>query len=74
MEELRGMCRPIFPYELGDPDFSWLLSTFQEKHPDYVLIDSNGVPLVLVQVSPSAAAVGTDFDRETQSDKEFLEK
>jgi len=38
----------VYPYELGDPDFSWLLSTFQEAHPDYKMIDGGNMPLVLV--------------------------
>lgn len=44
------MGRPIFPYELGDQDFSWLITTFQENHPGYVMVDSIGVPLVLIKI------------------------
>lgn len=44
------MGRPIYPYELGDQDFSWLITTFQESHPGYIMVDSIGVPLVLIKV------------------------
>lgn len=42
------MARPIFPYELGDPDFSWLVSSFQEMYPDGVLIDTDALPVVFL--------------------------
>lgn len=43
------MGRPLYPYELGDPDFSWLLSSFQENNPGWVMVESTNLPVVLVQ-------------------------
>lgn len=43
------MGRPLYPYELGDPDFSWLLSSFQENNPGWVMIESTCLPVVLLQ-------------------------
>ena len=74
------MCRPIYPYELGDPDFSWLLATFQESHPNFVLIDSSCLPLVLVEMKPQIAAEDTppppnaDFQPDTDQDEGTIEK
>ncbi len=33
------MGRPIYPHEVSDPDFAWLLSSFQESNPQYVLVE-----------------------------------
>ena len=41
------MARPVYSHELTDPDFSWLLSNFQESHPNYVLVETPCLPLVL---------------------------
>ena len=76
------MCRPIYPYELGDPDFSWLLATFQESHPNYILIDSSCLPLILVEVKPKAETTTEDtppppiedFQPDVDSDEGALEK
>ena len=71
------MCRAIFSYELGDPDFSWLLSTFQEAHPDYFMVDSTCLPLVLIKMGKGS--VQTDSDQaepspEQDANKDFIEK
>ena len=44
------MARPVFPYELDDPDFSWLMSRFREEHPEYVLLDQVTLPLRLIKI------------------------
>ena len=75
------MCRPIYPYELGDPDFSWLLATFQESHPNFVLIDSSCLPLILVEMKPKVAGeeiptmtVDDEFQPDVDPDEGTLEK
>jgi len=50
------MARPVFPYELDDPDFSWLLSRFREEHPEYALLDQVTLPLTLIKIPEMAAA------------------
>jgi hypothetical protein len=41
------VARPVYSHELTDPDFSWLLSNYHESHPNYVLVESACLPLVL---------------------------
>lgn len=48
------MARPVFPYELDDPDFSWLLSRFREEHPEYAILDVVSLPLALIKIPEMA--------------------
>jgi len=68
------MGRPIFPYELGDQDFSWLITTFQENHPGYVLIDAIGCPLVLIKVEAHDKALLHDDLPPELEPRKLLEK
>ena len=68
------MGRPIFPYELGDQDFSWLITTFQETHPGYVMVDSIGVPLVLIKVESQDKVLHHDDLPEELEPRKLLEK
>ncbi len=55
------MARPVYPHELCDPDFAWLISNFKEDHPEYVSVESTFLPLVLISVgtvNEAAEAVG----------------
>lgn len=45
------MGRPIYPYELTDPDLAWLVQNFQENNPGYALVDNACLPVVLFKVS-----------------------
>ena len=45
------MARPIFTHELIDADFSWLLSTFKENHPEYFSVEVAGLPVMLFKVT-----------------------
>ena len=42
------MGRPVFPHELADPDFSWLISTFQENNPHYSCVECGSMPVVFI--------------------------
>ena len=42
------MGRPIYAYELADPDFAWLLNSFRESHPSCISVESNALPVVLL--------------------------
>ena len=42
------MGRPIFSYELTDPDFAWLLDSYRESHPDSLILESPCLPVVLL--------------------------
>lgn len=43
------MGRPVYPYELDDPDFSWLVSKFREEHPEYLLVETSSLPLIMIE-------------------------
>lgn len=44
------MGRSVYPYELDDPDFAWLISRFREEHQEYVMIDVAVLPLTLIKI------------------------
>ncbi len=54
------MARPIYPHELSDPDFQWLLNSYRESRPGVALVDSTCLPLVLVKIDESVEAVESD--------------
>jgi len=47
MEE-SDMARAVYQHELQDQDFAWLLQRFQESNPEYVVVDSAVLPVVLI--------------------------
>lgn len=49
------MGRPIYPYEMVDPDFSWLISNFQENHPHYISVEDGCLPVVFIGSRDPAA-------------------
>ena len=48
------MGRPVYPHEMCDPDFAWLISSFREQNPDFVPIESALLPVVLLAVDEAA--------------------
>jgi len=38
----------VYQHELQDQDFAWLLQRFQESNPEYVVVDSAVLPVVLI--------------------------
>lgn len=48
------MGRPVYNYELSDSDLSWLVSSFQENNPQYLLIESSCLPLVFIKCGDAA--------------------
>lgn len=42
------MGRPIFPYELEDPDFSWLISKYREENPICSAVEAACLPYILL--------------------------
>ena len=49
------MGRPIYPHELEDPDFAWLISTFRESNPNCSPVENTCLPIVFLkeEASPS---------------------
>lgn len=50
------MDRAVYQYELTDPDFAWLLRTFQESNPDYYFATSPYQPVTLIRAEPGTVA------------------
>lgn len=44
------MARPVYPHELCDPDFAWLLSSYREEHPNLLMVESTFLPIVLIPI------------------------
>jgi hypothetical protein len=42
------MARAVYPHEMSDPDFEWLLSTYSERVPHGIRIDQPGMPFTIV--------------------------
>ena len=49
------MGRPVYTSELSDPDFSWLINNFKERHPGYVCLEQSCLPIVLFKDRSSGA-------------------
>ena len=64
------MGRPVYPHELSDPDFSWLISNFQENNPEYSPIESSTLPVVFIK--DDAEFEQTFFLPEAAEDTEAL--
>ena len=66
------MGRPVFAYELDDPDFSWLINTFRESHPQFTYFEEHCLPLVFIADDGSAdqnmPEVGESEPREPVAD------
>ncbi len=68
------MARAIYPYELSDPDFAWLINSFKENNPGYSLVEIGALPMVLIKdnqvVLPVMEAIPTGVIEE-QDPKEI---
>ena len=68
------MARAIYPYELSDPDFSWLINSFKENNPGYSLVEIGALPMVLIKddqmIVPPVEAL-LPGNTEEQDPKEF---
>ncbi len=71
------MGRPVYPYEITDADFSWLISSFQESNPGYIAVENACLPYLLIRVGdvatltagflPPAADMDGDEDFSTEN-------
>jgi hypothetical protein len=43
------MARPVYPYELNDPDYCWLINHFEETHPNYFMVQDGSSPVVFIR-------------------------
>jgi hypothetical protein len=42
------MARPIYPHELSDPDFQWLINAYRESKGQVAVVDMSCLPLIMV--------------------------
>lgn len=53
------MARGIFPHEISDPDFQWLIKNYCETRGPVAVVDIGCLPLVMVLLDENAAAVSS---------------
>ena len=58
------MGRPVYPYELADPDFSWLITNFQENFPEYSFVENGTLPVVFIGEKEYVLDLRTPEERE----------
>jgi hypothetical protein len=46
------MARPIYPHELADPDFQWLIATFRERRSVAYTVEESCLPVILLIGDP----------------------
>ena len=63
------MVRPIYAHEMCDPDFSWLITTFRESHPEYVAVESSCLPVILIDLSSRDAQPPAEEQDEFKKDE-----
>jgi hypothetical protein len=44
------MGRPVFPYELADADFCWLVANYQDRNPDCISVETAALPVVFIKM------------------------
>lgn len=54
------MARPIYPHELSDPDFQWLINSYKESRPGLAVVDSTCLPLVIVKLEEEVEVADID--------------
>jgi hypothetical protein len=48
------MARGIFPHEIADPDFQWLIKNYCETNGPVAVVDSGCLPVVMVLLDENA--------------------
>jgi hypothetical protein len=65
------MARPVYPYEMSDPDFSWLLDTFIQNNQGYKIVQETCLPLVLISSEPKLERVNYDSSSDFMPDSPY---
>lgn len=66
------MARPVYPYELSDPDFVWLIETFLEGRSDFITLQEACLPVILLQKPAREQEIATPFSLEHPFEKLLL--
>jgi hypothetical protein len=61
------MGRPVYPHELNDPDFSWLINSFRESNPNSTMVDISCLPLVLFREGAPVLSTDETANAETKT-------
>jgi hypothetical protein len=69
------MGRPVFPYELADTDFCWLVANFQDRNPTYTSVETAALPVVFIKFLEEELQKATisDVPSEALSEEQFGE-
>ncbi len=51
------MARGIFPHEISDPDFQWLIKNYCETRGPVAVVDIGCLPLVMVLLDENATSI-----------------
>jgi hypothetical protein len=62
------MGRPVFPFELNDQDFAWLISTFRENNPYSFTLECMSMPVVLWREGMRIESIASFEDEVTDYD------
>jgi hypothetical protein len=68
LKEEYVMARAIYPHELTDPDFQWLVSTFRENRPNLLVVEETSLPLVFILLD----SVTQESDADTSASAESV--
>lgn len=66
------MARPVYPYELDDPDYYWLVNNFEENNSDYDMYCEGAEPVVFIKFGEENIVSDLSFEELTKitSDRE----
>lgn len=62
------MGRPFYPHEADDPDLDWLVTNFLYERPDFIPVEADGLPLMLIPYREAPTAVEFVDDAEATDD------
>jgi hypothetical protein len=48
------MARAVYLYELTDPDFSWLVNSFRDHHPEYIFVEQDSLPVLFISTNENS--------------------
>lgn len=51
------MARGVFPHEIIDPDYQWLIRNYCEKSAPVAVVDSGCLPVVMILLDESARSL-----------------
>ena len=62
------MGRPFYPHEADDPDLDWLVTNFLYERPDFIPVEADALPLMLIPYRDAQATAAYVEDGESTDD------